>query len=81
LADQHPLSRLTIASTIALGLIAGLFSGWWAITRGMGGESYSGWYGSRVTGSKDADPWLRARVAVHCPWASGCTSVASNDSA
>jgi hypothetical protein len=64
LADQRPLSRLTIASTIALGLIVGLFSGWWAITGGMGGESYSGWHGSRVTGSKDADPWLRARVAV-----------------
>jgi hypothetical protein len=64
LADQRPPSRLTIASTIALGLIVGLFSGWWAITGGMGGENYSGWHGSRVTGSRDAGPWLRARVAV-----------------
>lgn len=64
MADRGPLSRLTIASTIALGLIAGLFSGWWAITGGMGGKNYSGWHGSRVTGSKDADPWLRARVAI-----------------
>ncbi len=64
MADQRPLSRLTTASTIALGLIAGLLSGWWAITGGMGGESYSGWYGSRVTGSTDAGPWLRARVAI-----------------
>ncbi|MBA4161189.1 MAG: hypothetical protein C0515_03705 [Novosphingobium sp.] len=64
MADRGPLSRLTFASTIALGLIAGLFSGWWAITGGMGGQNYSGWYGSPVTGSKDADPWLRARVAI-----------------
>lgn len=64
MADQRPISRLTIASTIALGLIVGLLSGWWSITGGMGGENYSGWYGSRVTGSKDAGPWLRARVAV-----------------
>jgi hypothetical protein len=64
LADARKLSRLTIASTIALGLIAGLLSGWWAITGGMGGKSYAGWYGSSVTGSADADPWTRARVAV-----------------
>lgn len=44
--------------------MAGLLSGWWAISGGMGGKNYSGWYGSSVTGSADADPWLRARVAV-----------------
>lgn len=64
MADPRSLSRRAAASTVALGLIAGLASGWWAITGGMGGEGYSGWYGSRVTGSQDAGPWLRARVAV-----------------
>ena len=56
--------RLIAAGVAVLGLMAGGASGWWSITRGMGGENYSGWYGSRVTGSADAGPWLRARVAV-----------------
>ena len=64
MADTGGNSRLAMASAIALGLIAGLISGWWSITGGMGGENYSGWYGSKVTGSADAGPWLRARVAV-----------------
>jgi len=57
-------SRLVTAGVVALGLLAGAGSGWMAITGGMGGENYSGWYGSKVTGSADAGPWLRARVAV-----------------
>ncbi|WP_309751388.1 DUF1214 domain-containing protein [Novosphingobium sp.] len=64
MAEARAYARLAIASTIALGLIAGLLSGWWAITGGMGGKNYAGWYGSSVTGSADAGPWLRARVAV-----------------
>jgi hypothetical protein len=64
LADTRQLTSWAIAATIASGLIVGLLSGWSAITRGMGGEDYSGWSGSSVTGSADADPWLRARVAV-----------------
>jgi hypothetical protein len=64
LAEGKNRSRLAAAGVAALGLLAGAGSGWWSITGGMGGESYSGWYGSRVTGSSDADPWLRARVAV-----------------
>ena len=64
MADQNKTTLWAKAATIALGLMAGLISGWWAITGGMGGQNYSGWYGSSVTGSRDADPWLRARVAV-----------------
>ncbi len=64
MAEPNRASNWAIAATIAMGLILGLLSGWWAITRGMGGQSYDGWYGSSVTGSADADPWLRARVAV-----------------
>lgn len=64
MADQSKTTLWAKAATIALGLMAGLISGWWAITGGMGGQNYSGWYGSSVTGSRDADPWLRARVAV-----------------
>ncbi|MFM5953286.1 MAG: DUF1214 domain-containing protein [Novosphingobium sp.] len=64
MADSPRISLLTLASTVALGLTAGLLSGWLAITGGMGGQSYAGWYGSSVTGSADAGPWLRARVAV-----------------
>lgn len=67
MADGKPISKLTAASTVAAGLTLGLLSGWWAITNGagpMGGENYSGWYGSSTTGSADAGPWLRARVAI-----------------
>ncbi|MFM5923666.1 MAG: DUF1214 domain-containing protein [Novosphingobium sp.] len=64
MAETPRISRLTLASTVALGLTAGLLSGWLAITGGMGGQSYAGWYGSSVTGSADAGPWQRARVAV-----------------
>ena len=64
MANRGKTTLWAKAATIALGLMAGLISGWWAITGGMGGQNYSGWYGSSVTGSQDADPWLRARVAV-----------------
>lgn len=64
MADLQKLSRWAVAATISGGLMVGLLSGWWAITGGMGGQNYSGWYGSSVTGSADAGPWLRARVAV-----------------
>ena len=64
MADRRQASLWAIAATIAVGLMVGLLSGWWAMTRGMGGENHSGWYGSSVTGSTNADPWLRARVAI-----------------
>ena len=64
MAEGKTGSRLAMVAVGVLGLAVGAGSGWWAITGGMGGESYSGWYGSRVTGSADAGPWLRARVAV-----------------
>jgi len=57
-------SRWKLALTIVAGLTLGAGSAVWATrAKGMGGESYSGWSGSRVTGSPDADPWLRAQVA------------------
>lgn len=64
MVDRTEPSSWAIAATIAAGLMIGLLSGWWAITRGMGGEDYDGWHGSSVTGSTDAGPWLRARVAI-----------------
>lgn len=64
MAEGKKGSRLVTAGVVVLGLLAGAGSGWVAITGGMGGESYSGWHGSKVTGSADAGPWLRARVAV-----------------
>jgi len=57
--------KLAIAGVLAAGLVAGAASGWFSLQNGMvGGETYSGWSGSKVTGSVDADPWTRARVAV-----------------
>ncbi|HOA49631.1 MAG TPA: DUF1214 domain-containing protein [Novosphingobium sp.] len=58
------ISRGKLALTIVAGLALGAGSAVWATrAKGMGGEDYSGWSGSRVTGSPDAGPWLRAQVA------------------
>lgn len=57
--------KLLAAAVVGLGLVAGAASGWYTLRHGMvQGESYSGWTGSSVTGSADADPWTRARVAM-----------------
>ena len=57
--------RAVTTAVVIAGLLAGAASGWYMIQHGMvQGESYSGWSGSKVTGSVDADPWTRARVAV-----------------
>lgn len=64
MAEPKNISLWALAATTAVGLMVGLLSGWWAITGGMGGRSYSGWTGSTVTGSTDAGPWQRARVAI-----------------
>lgn len=57
--------RLVTAGVLIAGLVAGAASGWYTLQHGMvQGEVYSGWSGSKVTGSVDADPWTRARVAV-----------------
>lgn len=58
-------SRWVAAGVAVAGLLAGAASGWLWLRQGMAqGESYSGWTGSSVTGSTEADPWTRARVAV-----------------
>lgn len=64
MAERKRGSWWAPAATVSVGLMVGLLTGWAAITGGMGGKSYSGWYGSDVTGSTDAGPWLRARVAI-----------------
>lgn len=57
--------KLVTAGVLLAGLIVGAASGWYTLQHGMvQGETYSGWRGSKVTGSVDADPWTRARVAV-----------------
>lgn len=57
--------KLVSAGVLIAGLVAGAASGWYTLQHGMvQGETYSGWRGSKVTGSVDADPWTRARVAV-----------------
>lgn len=57
--------KLSAAGALVAGLIVGAASGWYTLQHGMvQGETYSGWTGSKVTGSVDADPWTRARVAV-----------------
>lgn len=57
--------KLVSAGVLLAGLVAGAASGWYTLQHGMvQGETYSGWRGSKVTGSVDADPWTRARVAV-----------------
>ena len=54
-----------LALTIAAGLAVGAGSAGWSMKRGgLSGVGAGGWYGSAVTGSVDADPWTRARVAL-----------------
>lgn len=58
-------SRWVTAATVIVGLLVGVASAVVYMRQGIGrGESYSGWMGSAETGSADADPWTRARVAV-----------------
>ena len=58
-------SRWVTAGVVVAGLVVGTASGWFWLQKGMvQGESYAGWSGNSVTGSADADPWTRARVAV-----------------
>jgi hypothetical protein len=64
LADVKKGSLLAPAAVVALGMIAGLASGWFTISERSSGENFSGWSGSSVTGSTNADPWTRAKVAV-----------------
>lgn len=57
--------KLAATAVVVAGLLAGAASGWFTLRHGMvQGETYSGWNGSKVTGSVDADPWTRARVAI-----------------
>lgn len=54
-----------LALTIVAGLAVGAGSAAWSMKRGgLSGVGAAGWYGSSVTGSVDADPWTRARVAL-----------------
>ena len=58
-------SRWVTAGVVVAGLLVGAASGWFWLQKGMAqGENYAGWMGNSVTGSADADPWTRARVAV-----------------
>jgi hypothetical protein len=58
-------SRWMVTGVVVSGLLAGAASGWGWLQKGMSqGQIYSGWMGNSVTGSADADPWTRARVAV-----------------
>lgn len=54
-----------LALTIVAGLAVGAGSAAWSMKRGgLSGVGAGGWYGNSVTGSVDADPWTRARVAL-----------------
>ncbi|MDP3907090.1 DUF1214 domain-containing protein [Novosphingobium sp.] len=57
--------RLKLALAIVAGLAVGAGSAAWSMKRGgLSGAGAGGWYGNSVTGSVDADPWTRARVAL-----------------
>lgn len=64
MADQ-PLSRWKLALVLLLGLAIGAGSAVHSMKRGgLRGAGSTGWHGNAVTGSVDADPWTRARVAL-----------------
>lgn len=58
-------SVFKLAGIVTLGLVAGVASAYVSMKHfGMGSEERMGWSGSRVTGSSEAGPLLRARVAL-----------------
>lgn len=62
---EQSVSRLVMALVVAGGLVVGAGSALHSMKRGgLRGAGSSGWQGSAVTGSVDADPWTRARVAL-----------------
>lgn len=57
--------RWKLALVVAAGLVVGAGSAAWTMKRGgLSGAGSAGWHGNAVTGSVDADPWTRARVAL-----------------
>jgi hypothetical protein len=65
MSGEAKASRLALIGAVSAGLVAGAVSGWLTLRQGMvQGDDYAGWNGSSVTGSVDADPWTRARVAI-----------------
>ena len=64
MADQS-LSRWKLAMVIVAGLALGAGSALHTMKRGgLRGAGSTGWQGSAVAGSVDADPWTRAQVAL-----------------
>ena len=62
---ETSLSRWKLALVILAGLAIGAGSAVWSMKRGgLRGDGQAGWFGSSVTGSVDADPWTRAKVAL-----------------
>ena len=62
---RSPAKAVGVLAVVAIGLVVGAASAIIALKHvGMGGEEYSGWSVSRVTGSAEAGPLLRARVAL-----------------
>lgn len=58
-------SAFKLAGVITLGVFVGAASAFVSMKHfGMGSEEHMGWSGSRVTGSSEAGPMLRARVAL-----------------
>jgi hypothetical protein len=65
MSDSGRPSRRIAAGVVLAGLLLGAASAWAWLQQGSGrGDVYSGWTGSKVTGSVEADPWTRAKVAV-----------------
>lgn len=57
--------RALVIAALYLGAIAfGALSAGWAVRAGIGGERVGAWRVSSLTGSADADPYTRARVAI-----------------
>lgn len=62
---RRRFATFRMTAVVLLGLLAGGASAFVSMKHfGMGSEEHMGWTGSRVTGSSEAGPLLRARVAL-----------------
>jgi hypothetical protein len=65
MSGEEKGSRWAWPLVIFAGMAFGLGSAWWVMAKAPSAQfTNQGWTGSTATGSVDADPWTRAKVAV-----------------
>lgn len=65
MSGERRQSRWVWPLAVIAGLAAGLGSAWWVMAKAPAAQFENrGWTGSTLTGSAEADPWTRGKVAL-----------------